>query len=86
MRDQAAAMDQSMDGQLRRDCLLSVAEGVRNACVRAALESYERASLSGLCHEGAWEAAIDAVRQLDIEALLELAQGTVPDDFPSERQ
>ncbi len=50
--------------------MLSLAERVRSACIEAALGGYERASLSGLCHEGAWEAAIDAVRQLDLEALV----------------
>ena len=48
-----------------------VAEAVRQACVRAALEGYERAASDGLCHEGAWEAAVDAVRALDIDAVLQ---------------
>ncbi len=26
--------------------------------------------MSGLCHEGAWEAAISAMRMVDLEALL----------------
>ena len=48
-----------------------LAEAVRAACVRAALESYERAGLGGLCDEGRWEAAIDAIRSLDIDAILQ---------------
>ena len=48
-----------------------VAEAVRQACVRAALEGYERAASDGLCHEGAWEAAVDAIRALDIDAILQ---------------
>ncbi|MDE2089397.1 MAG: acetyltransferase [Gammaproteobacteria bacterium] len=47
-----------------------IAEAVRAACLRAALEGYEHAAISGLCHEGAWECAVDAIRALDIEALL----------------
>jgi hypothetical protein len=47
-----------------------LAEAVRAACVQAALAGYEDAALSGLCHEGAWECAIDAIRSLDIEAVL----------------
>ena len=47
-----------------------IAEAVRAACLRAALEGYENAAISGLCHEGAWECAVDAIRVLDIEALL----------------
>lgn len=44
-------------------------EEVRAALIQAALDGYERASLSGLCHEGAWEAAISAMRALDLESL-----------------
>ncbi len=51
--------------------LLSLAESVRSACIEAAVRGYERASLSGLCHEGAWEAALDAVRQLNLKALVQ---------------
>lgn len=47
-----------------------IAEAVRAACLRVALEGYEHAAISGLCHEGAWECAVDAIRALDIEALL----------------
>ncbi|MSS71141.1 MAG: acetyltransferase [Candidatus Latescibacteria bacterium] len=52
-----------------------LAEVIREACVRAALEGYERAGISGLCHEGAWECAVDAIRSLDLEALIR----TLPD-------
>ena len=47
-----------------------LAEAVREACIRAALDAYEDAGLSGLCHEGRWECAMDAVRALDIEAVI----------------
>ena len=43
---------------------------IRAACIRAALEGHESAAISGLCQEGAWEAAVDAIRMLDLEALL----------------
>ena len=59
-----------MDDSCPEEEMLALAGKVRNACVEAALQGYERASLSGLCHEGAWEAAVDAVRQLNLEALL----------------
>lgn len=48
-----------------------LAEAVRTACIRAALAGYEDASLSGLCHEGAWERAIDAMRELKLEAIIQ---------------
>ena len=53
-----------------------LAEAIRAACVRAALEGYERAAISGLCHEGAWECAVDAIRTLNLETVIK----TLPDD------
>jgi hypothetical protein len=49
---------------------LRVAQTVRAACVRAAIEAYERAGMDGLCAEGAWEAAIEAIRGVDLDRLL----------------
>jgi hypothetical protein len=57
--------DQILMGEQHR-----IAEAVRERCVRAALEGYERAAQDGLCHEGAWEAAVDAIRALDVDAVL----------------
>lgn len=48
-----------------------LAERVRAACIEAALAGYEDAAISGLCGEGAWEAAISAIRRLDLERLLD---------------
>ncbi|OUC09245.1 hypothetical protein RY27_04080 [Litorilinea aerophila] len=50
---------------------LRLAEQVRQACIQAALEGYEMATLSGLCHEGAWEMAVDAMRSLNLQRLLQ---------------
>lgn len=50
-----------------------IAEAVRRACVEAALEAYEDAQVRGLCREGAWEVAIEAVRTLDVAALIAAA-------------
>jgi hypothetical protein len=50
-----------------------LAESVRRACIEAALAGYERASISGLCHEGAWEAAVSAIRMVSVDALVEAA-------------
>jgi hypothetical protein len=47
-----------------------LAEAIRAACLQAALDGYEDARMDGLCHEGAWENAIEAIRGLDIEAVL----------------
>lgn len=49
---------------------LELATQIRTACIQAALAGYERAQLDGLCHEGAWECAIEAMRALDLQELL----------------
>jgi hypothetical protein len=49
----------------------ALAEAVRRRCIEAALEAYESAGLSGLCAEGRWEAAVDAMRRLDLRAAVE---------------
>ena len=47
-----------------------LARVVREACVRAALDAYEQAGVSGLCAEGRWELAVDAMRSLDLDAVV----------------
>ncbi len=49
---------------------LRIAEIVRTACLRAAIERYDQAASDGLCLEGAWECALDAIRSMDLEAVL----------------
>lgn len=46
------------------------AEAVRRACIEAALAAWEDAGISGLCAEGRWELAIQAMRELDLTPLL----------------
>ncbi len=48
-----------------------VAERVRAACLDAATRAYEDAGFSGLCAEGRWEAAVDAIRRLDLDRLID---------------
>ena len=62
-----------------RDVARQLTEAVRNACIDAALDGYERASISGLCHEGAWEAAVSAIRMLALDALAERAVDPDPE-------
>jgi len=57
------------DKALPADSLL-VAKTVRDACLQAVITAYEDAAMDGLCHEGAWECAVDAVRTLNVEQLL----------------
>ena len=49
---------------------IKIAEVIRTACLEAALEAYEDAGISGLCAEGRWEYAIQAIRLLDLEEVL----------------
>lgn len=47
-----------------------LAAAVRDACIRAASDGYEQAGTSGLCTEGRWEIAVDAMRSLDLDAVI----------------
>lgn len=52
------------------DARLELARAVRDACIRAAKEGYENAAISGLCEDGALEAALSAIHMVDLEALV----------------
>lgn len=58
---------------------IKLAEAVRKACIDAALTAYDDGAMSGLCHEGAWECAVDAMRGLDVAAVIRLMK-TEPSD------
>jgi hypothetical protein len=61
-----------MSSEPRADLEASrLAQAVRAACIEAAIAAYERAGTDGLCEAGAWECAIEAIRALDLEAILE---------------
>lgn len=47
-----------------------LAEKIRTACLDAVSQAYEDAGVRGLCAEGRWEAAIGALRGLDLIPLL----------------
>ncbi|UTW13890.1 hypothetical protein [Marinobacterium rhizophilum] len=49
---------------------LELAKAVQQAAIVAARQGYENAAISGLCHEGAWEAALSAIQMLDLDALI----------------
>jgi len=53
-----------------RDFKERLAEAVRQACLNAARAGYENAGISGLCEEGRWECAVDAIRALDLNAVI----------------
>ncbi len=55
--------------------LQQVAEIVRQICIAAAIDGYETAASDGLCHEGAWEAAISAMQTVELVTLIQTALG-----------
>ncbi len=60
-----------MEENMSKEKQKKLAELVKQECVKTALNAYEEASIKGLCHEGAWEYAIDAMKNLKIDEFLE---------------
>jgi len=54
---------------------LEIAETVREACLRAALAAYEEAGIRGLCGEGRWALAMQAIRNLDLRSFVAKPHG-----------
>ena len=53
--------------------VVALADSVRDSCIDAALRAYEDAGISGLCAEGRWELAIQAMRCLDLGSIVSSA-------------
>ncbi len=69
-RDKAMQARLAAAERTDQETQLQTAEVVRQACLAAALRAYEDAGLSGLCHEGRWEYAVDTMRGLPLRPLL----------------
>ncbi|GEM_PF-1546321 len=54
---------------------IEIARAVKKACLQTALDSYKHAKMSGLCHEGAWDLAIDALKSLDVTRIVKSLSG-----------
>jgi hypothetical protein len=54
----------------------TITEAVRSALIRAAEAAYEDAGIQGLCAEGRWEAAVSAMRRVDVQAIARGAAGS----------
>lgn len=66
-----------MNDQLKSDKERNrLAEAVRHALLVAALDAYEEGGLAGMCEEGRWELAIDAIKSLDLTQLSTLDPST----------
>ena len=46
------------------------AKRIRDACLEALLQAYEDAGVQGLCAEGRWEAAVGALKTVELAPLL----------------
>ena len=46
--------------------LPALAESIRRAVIEAGEAAYEDAGIQGLCAEGRWEAAVSAMRAVDV--------------------
>jgi hypothetical protein len=47
-----------------------LAKRIRDACLEAALQAYEDAGMQDLCAEGRWEAAVGALKSVELAPLL----------------
>ena len=49
--------------------LEDLAKRIRDACLEAVLQAYEDAGVQGLCAEGRWEAAVGALKTVELAPL-----------------
>ena len=50
--------------------LEDLAKSIRDTCLQTALQAYEDAGIQGLCEEGRWEAAVGALKSVELAPLL----------------
>lgn len=50
---------------------INLAETIRQICMNAARDGFEEASLAGLCTEGAIDYAVDAIRKIDLNKIID---------------
>lgn len=58
-----------MENSISKNALKEFAEILRSECIQAARDGFRDASMSGLCAEGAMEAAIGGIQSLDVDKL-----------------
>jgi len=61
---------------------LQLAERLRTALIERAVAALEDARISGLCWEGAWEAALAAMKAADLAAMLDDVPAATPPHAP----
>lgn len=52
-----------------------LARAVRQACLEAAIRGYDEARISGLCQQGAFDLALDRIRSLDLDEVIQAVSG-----------
>jgi len=55
-----------------------LAERVHAACLQTLIAAYDQAAGDGLCAEGAWEVALEQLRAMDLDSLLQQLARSVP--------
>lgn len=56
---------------MNKNAEFEIARKVRDACIKAAKEGFREAAMSGLCMDGAAEAAIGAMQSLDLGNIIQ---------------
>lgn len=69
--DEISNQKGSMEDYLSKQKQVRIAEATKAACLKAAIEAYEDAKMRGLCQEGAWDLAVDSIKILNVEKVLE---------------
>jgi pentatricopeptide repeat protein len=67
-----------MPAKAPNDSAFVLADAIRSACIKAAVQAYDDAGIRGLCQEGRWECALAALRQLDLRRLTGLLDEQEP--------
>lgn len=60
-----------------------LAKRIRDACLDMVLQAHEDAGVQGLCAEGRWEAAVSALRTLELAPLLRELKHSSADSSPN---
>jgi hypothetical protein len=60
-----------------------LADEIRDACLEAAMRAWEDAGLRGICRDGRWELAVDAMRRVDLRSVVD-ERAPAPSDVPGD--
>jgi hypothetical protein len=71
--------------QAPQELSVDAAEAVRRACMDAAERAYEDAGIRGLCPAGRWEAALGAMRALNLGIVIAASHGNETELQPQHR-